>query len=222
MPLVIQHQAQVTLRQQNESLRQQNEQLGFLPAENVRLSNLLTEARIAAMPAANSDESMKFRGEVGILRRQANELKSLLAENERLKSAMASAATNDANVTVAPKESWAFQGYADPESAFQSAFWSMNQGDARALVDSLAPGGRESKKVQSSSEEEYLKKRKEQFDKVTAFKIIDKEVVSSDEAILTVFLDGPKQADRFRLQRFGNDWKLDGPYKENRNPSPTQ
>ena len=57
---------------------------------------------------------------------------------------------------------------------------------------------------------------------MTAFKIIDKEVVSADEAILTVFLDGPKQADRFRLQRFGNDWKLDGAYRENPHPTPIQ
>src|SRR5438105_302289 len=196
-PLVIQHQAQVTLRQQNE-------QLASLPAENNRLSNLLAEARIAPDPATNYlNELMKLRGEVGILRRQTNDVNTLLAENQRLKSALASAATNDATVTVAAKESWAFQGYADPESAFQSAFWSMNQGDATTLLASLAPEGRESKKVQSSSEEEYLKKRKEQFDKVTGFKIIDKEVVSSDEAILTVFLDGPKEADRFRLQRLG-------------------
>ena len=57
---------------------------------------------------------------------------------------------------------------------------------------------------------------------MTAFKIIDREVLSADEAILTVFLDGPKQADRFRLQRFGNDWKLDGAYRENPHPTPIQ
>src|SRR5262249_3010298 len=125
-------------------------------------------------------------------------------------------ATNDSPVPMAPKDSWALVGYTDPEAAFQSAFWSMNQGDSAALANSLAPGGREFQKVQSSSPDAYLKKRKEQFDTVTAFKILDKEQVSQDEAILTVYLDGAKQADRFRLQRFGNDWKLDGPYRDDK------
>jgi hypothetical protein len=220
---MLQHQALIKLRQQNESLSQQEERLASVQADNVRLSNLIAKARTTSEPTTNNlEELMKLRGEVGILRRQTNDLEALLAENQRLKSTLSRRATSDADVMVAPKVSWGFQGYADPESAFQSAFWAMNQGDATALLNSLAPGGRESTKVQSSSEVEYLKKRKQQFDEVTAFKIIDKEVVSADEAILTVFLDGAKQADRFRLQRFGNDWKLDGPYRENRNATPIQ
>jgi RNA polymerase sigma factor (sigma-70 family) len=218
-PLVIQHQAQVKLRHQNEVLRQQNEQLAGLPVENDRLSNLLAQARISQKPATNDlSELLRLRGEVGSLRLQTNDLQRLQSENQLLKSALAKAATNNANDTVAPKESWAFQGYADPEAAFQSAFWAMNQGDAKTLVASLAPGGRESQKVQAWSEQEYLKKRQQQFDKVTAFKILDKEVVSGDEAILTIFLEGTKEADRFRLQRVGNDWKLDGPYRTNAAP----
>src|ERR1051326_8841918 len=117
--------------------------------------------------------------------------------------------TTGSAVATAPKESWAVVGYADPESAFQSAVWSMNQGNSAVLLASLAPGGRESQKVQSLSSDSYLKKRQQQFDKVTAFKILDKELVSTDEAILTVYLEGARQADRFRLQRFGTQWKLD-------------
>ncbi len=157
-------------------------------------------------------ELLKLRGEVGTLRLQSNDLVKLQTENQRLKSILA---TNDSAVLTAPKESWAFVGYADPESAFQSAFWSMNQGDSATLLASLAPGGRESQKVRSLLPDSYLKKRKEQFNRVTAFKILDKEFVYKDEAILTIFLEGAKEADRFRLRRFNNEWKLDGPYREN-------
>jgi hypothetical protein len=144
-------------------------------------------------------------------------LAKLQTENQRLRLKLA---TNDSAVPAAPKDSWAFVGFANPEAAFQSAFWSMNQGDSAALLTSLAPGGREFQKVQSLSSDSYLKKRQEQFDKVTAFKILDKELVSQDEAILTVYLDGAKQADRFRLQRFGTQWKLDGPYREDKTALP--
>src|SRR5439155_3866208 len=143
---------------------QQNGRLAALPAENDRLSNLLAEARGSQRPATNDlSELLKLRGEVGDLRLQTNDLGRLQSENQRLKSSLATVSTNPENVTLAPKESWAFVGYAEPESAFQSAFWAMNQGDAKTLLASLAPGGRESQKVQSTSEEQYLKKRQEQF-----------------------------------------------------------
>ena len=220
-PLIIQHRSVFTLRQENRSLLEQNEQLAALPSENQRLSNLLAQAsNFQSSPTKQDRELLKLRGEVGVLRQQTNELRKLQAENQRLRFRLA---TNDSAVPTAPKDSWALVGYADPEAAFQSAFWSMNQGDSAALLTSLAPGGRESQKVQSLSSDSYLKKRKEQFDTVTAFKILDKELVSPDEAILTVYLDGAKQADRFRLQRFDNEWKLDGPYREDKTaPPPSQ
>ena len=219
-PLAIQHRSQLTLRQENEFLRQENEQLAGLPAENQRLTALLAEVGNSQAPATNDiRELMKLRSEVGTLHLRSNELARLEAENQRLKSILA---TNGSAVATAPKESWAFVGYADPESAFQSAFWSMNQGNSAVLLASLAPGGRESQKVQSLSSDSYLKKRQQQFDKVTAFKILDKELVSADEAILTVYLEGARQADRFRLQRFGEEWKLDGPYREDPSASPSK
>lgn len=44
-PLVVQHQAQVKLREQNRALRQQAEQLAQVSAENQQLSKLLTDAK---------------------------------------------------------------------------------------------------------------------------------------------------------------------------------
>src|SRR5262249_6386238 len=161
-------------RQENRSLIEQNEQLAALPIENQRLLSLLAQASNFQEAPTNQDrELLKLRGEVGVLRQQANELRKLQAENQRLRFRLA---TNDSAVPTAPKDSWAFLGYADPEAAFQSAFWSMNQGDSAALLGSLAPGGRESQKLQSLSSDAYLKKRREQFDTVTAFKILDKEL----------------------------------------------
>ncbi len=80
-PLVMQHQAQVKLRQENQSLRQQVE---GLTAENDRLSNLLTQAsRSGSLPKEQLSELMKLRGEIGLLRKQTNELGRLREENRR-------------------------------------------------------------------------------------------------------------------------------------------
>src|SRR5438309_2064300 len=64
-PLVMQHHAQVKLREENQSLRQQVE---GLTAENDRLSNLLTQAsRSGSLPKEQLSELMKLRGEIGLL-----------------------------------------------------------------------------------------------------------------------------------------------------------
>jgi RNA polymerase sigma factor (sigma-70 family) len=73
-PLILQHQTQVELRQENQSLRLQNAQmdqrLAPLTAENERLSNLLAQTD---QSAANdrSNELLRLRAEVGRLRAQA-------------------------------------------------------------------------------------------------------------------------------------------------------
>jgi TolA-binding protein len=86
-PLVMQHQAQVRLREKNQSLQQQ---IGQLTGETERLSNLLAQSNDAQTLAKDQlSELMRLRNEVGMLRRQTNELGKLREENRRLKSALA-------------------------------------------------------------------------------------------------------------------------------------
>ena len=73
--IVIQHQAQTKLRDQSESLRQQITQL---EANNEGLSNRLAAAgarpaSFQSLPDGQSNELLKLRGEVGVLRQQASE-----------------------------------------------------------------------------------------------------------------------------------------------------
>jgi cell division protein FtsL len=75
--LVIQHQAQVKLHEENESLRQQMDQL---QGENQRLSNLV--AQMNSSPSRPDDqltELLRLRSEVRLLRQQTNELGKLQA-----------------------------------------------------------------------------------------------------------------------------------------------
>jgi len=72
-PFIIQHQNQVTLREENQTLRQQNEetalQLSQLSAENLRLSNLISQAGSSGSSQdGGSNELLKLRAEVTRLR----------------------------------------------------------------------------------------------------------------------------------------------------------
>jgi RNA polymerase sigma factor (sigma-70 family) len=79
VPLVMQHQAKTKLRDENAALRAEVEQVAHLREENQRLSNLVAKARPASSPSTNNDqfrELMKLRGDVAVLRNQANEARS--------------------------------------------------------------------------------------------------------------------------------------------------
>jgi RNA polymerase sigma factor (sigma-70 family) len=83
--LILQHQAQASLRDDNELLYQRREQLDQLQAQNSRLSNLLAQA---AAPVANSqlDDLLRLRAEAAALRARTNDLATLQAENRRLRT----------------------------------------------------------------------------------------------------------------------------------------
>jgi RNA polymerase sigma factor (sigma-70 family) len=77
-PLLIQHQTQTKLGQENQSLRQQNEQLteqlNPLTAENLRLSNLLARANESqSVQNQGSNELLRLRGELARLRADARQ-----------------------------------------------------------------------------------------------------------------------------------------------------
>jgi len=219
-PLAIQHQA--NLRRENDSLRLQMGQLTQLAEDNARLSNLVAQAKNSPSPPNEQlNELLRLRGEVNGLRRQTNELAKLQGENQRLRSSLVTAnsrpkpqAGAEPSLESVPKESWNFVGYADPESAFQSAIWAKNQGDTKTFLASLSPDGAEYRSVLATPEQEFAAKNREELAGITGFKIIDKQVVSNDEVILTIYASGINHSTRLKLQRYGEDWKLAGPVKD--------
>jgi RNA polymerase sigma factor (sigma-70 family) len=74
-PLLVQHQAQVRLRDKDETLRQRTDQLVELQADNERLSKLLATATNPPSPSNDRlSELMRLRGEVGRLQTAVREL----------------------------------------------------------------------------------------------------------------------------------------------------
>ncbi|HMD53684.1 MAG TPA: hypothetical protein VKJ65_03940, partial [Phycisphaerae bacterium] len=80
--IVVQHQAQARLRAENETLRRQNTQLAGNLAS---ASNQTTTANASSkLTDEQFNELLKLRGEVGVLRRQTNDLATLEGENRKL------------------------------------------------------------------------------------------------------------------------------------------
>src|SRR5437660_495473 len=74
-PLLVQHQAQARLREQDQALRQRTDQLAKFQPENEQLSKLLPAAKSSRPPSNDQlSELMRLRGEVGRLRRDVQEL----------------------------------------------------------------------------------------------------------------------------------------------------
>jgi len=68
-PLLLQHQAQAALREQDEAWRQQSNQLAQLSADNQRLAGLLAQPKPSTpVPDNQFRELMRLRGEVGRLK----------------------------------------------------------------------------------------------------------------------------------------------------------
>lgn len=81
IPLVMQYRAQQELREENASLRATVQRVEALVADNERLSNLVARSSqpTPTLPASKEqfNELMKLRGEVGVLRKNANEVESI-------------------------------------------------------------------------------------------------------------------------------------------------
>jgi len=114
-----------------------------------------------------------------------------------------------------PRTSWRFAGHADPESAFESSFWAMSQGDAKTYLATLAPDGGLFKEAQSKSENQIVAENRRTVEGLTGYRIIDKKIVSPDRVILTVLPEngtdqGPKRPGRLVILRIDNEWKVSG------------
>ena len=172
--------------------------LAGLQEENVRLSR-------------GKAELLKLRSEVGGLRNRTNDLEKLLASG----SGGAEATTGASSAESAghfPRESWAFKGYATPEAAFESMTFAMSRGDIKAILAGYVP------EVRSQQEKEWEKTPEAQLRDMlinasigmTGFSILRKDVVSEDEAFLTVSTEGKSVSEaRFRLKKINDEWRID-------------
>jgi hypothetical protein len=193
--LVLQYKSVASLRGENKSLRNQLDELtqaqaAFQSASNNAAGNNFSQEQ--------SSELLKLRGEVTHLRRQTNELAALRQQNdtlrasvkavpaaapspvERVKKTAADALPQD----IHPMESWAYRGYDNPDATVESMMWGVTKGDKAAFMAGLSP------EMQAKLEKDMNGKDiGEEMRKagVVEFRILDRQAVSDDEMIVTVY-----------------------------------
>jgi RNA polymerase sigma factor (sigma-70 family) len=121
-----------------------------------------------------------------------------------------------------PKNSWAFAGYADPQSALLSALWSLNGGDLQTFLASLTLGERERQQQQlkigaqraGKSLAAFFAGTSKGMPETKGFRVLDQQVVSDDQVILRISIEGTgrgkqQEAVVAKMIKTGNEWKLD-------------
>jgi len=204
---LLQHQAQMKLREENASLREQFGRFDATDSQNQPVSNPVKEG-IAALSKEQLQELLRLRGEVGVLRSQQKELQTMQAENRQLLLAR-NQGQPPAIQDSFPKETWAFAGYADPESAFKTLIWAMSKGDLRTILAGVSPeeAAKIAKDFEGKSESEIAATT---MGEITGFRIIKKQAISDDEVVLTLFGDGKEETIKLKFKRFGTEWKMSG------------
>jgi hypothetical protein len=124
--LVVQHQTHAKLRSENEGLKQQLVQLNTA-LENAPETPPTTNA--GALPDAQFRELLRLRGEVGVLRRQTNELAQLVRKPQRQSAAdPAAQSTNEEYPRT-------------PDGATRSIFEAMARGDWDSFFEKFGEPG---------------------------------------------------------------------------------
>ena len=219
---VIQYQAQVKLREQNEILQRQAGQLSRSALENQNLSNLLAQARTSA--AIAKDQLRASAQAPAKVQASTNDPTPLAAKSDPVRL---------------PKSSWANAGFATPQALLQTRGWAVLNGDSALFKQSLlitddarqfaedtlvkmAEASTDPNKAQYIQqvlngnfgvEEAILMPMMalNQNNTFTGYAILSQQSPTADSTILEVetqMASAPAQTETLNLQRFGHDWKV--------------
>ena len=114
-----------------------------------------------------------------------------------------------------PRGSWAFAGYANPDTALQSYFWAANKGDLKALRASATGDVRKQMDEASGgkSETDAAISARNNVAGLKSVLVLKREVQADDAVMITTaFENGTNtQTVKLLMKKVGNDWKLSTP-----------
>jgi hypothetical protein len=204
------------LRDQENASRQLLSRLGVLEVDNLRLSNIVVQAN-TPLAADQLAELAKLRLEVQQLRHRTNDLQTMKTEIRRLRTELANARnviTSNAPPDVPaedifPRDSWTFAGYDTPEAAIESVNWAIGQGNEEAYLASLSPELQDA--MQSElADGSFADSGPLEMGNATGFRILDREAVSDNEIVITVYMDGDGNEIPLVLTQTADGWKVSG------------
>jgi hypothetical protein len=211
--------AMVWQRARLGELRTRNEMLLALKTEADRL--MVENLDLPALEAANrrdtgtGNELLRLRNQVRQLRAQQPQIDRLRAENERLTAAIRGAAAPQEFSKMEgfmAKESWSNTGFATPESALQTFFWAVREGDLAMLAECVPPQARQHFiRLNEAGNEQERDRTLAEFRGLIAgvgIRVVDRE--STDDGKATVGIQAVAGGAIMKLQfrRYGTDWKV--------------
>jgi hypothetical protein len=212
----MQRAARRRLVEQADSSRQLLARLNDLEVQNFRLSNIVAQAN-APLADIQLAELDKLRQEVQSLRHRTNDIVTLQGELRRVRAELLSArdaTASNAPPTVPPgdvypRDSWAFAGFDTPEDALESVTWAISEGDEDAYLSGLSPELRA--EMQSElGDGSFADAGPLEMSNTTGYRIMDRETVSDNERIITIYMDGDGNEVPLTLTKTGDEWKVSG------------
>jgi RNA polymerase sigma factor (sigma-70 family) len=116
-----------------------------------------------------------------------------------------------------PKDSWVFAGFADPQSALVSLLWAQTKSDDKTFLSSLSPQAKQKRQQEfkdrmtktGKTVAELFAEDSRSLDKTTGFQILGQEVVSDNEVLLHLYVQGNEMNIDAKMVKIGNEWKYD-------------
>lgn len=216
--VVVQKGAISRLRLENRALRAQKEEGLRLARENEQIRDLRAGSEAIDSLRAANQELPKLRNEVRQLREQRPQIEKLRLENQRLASALKSAADKPRRLSelegYVASETWAKAGFGSPEAAAQTWFWAIRSGDLKQIAECFSPEGKKAfeKAFEGKSDLEREKAFREGLGllrSVKGFRIGEKKIVADDKVVVGIQVAADGEILNLPLRRFGNEWKLD-------------
>jgi RNA polymerase sigma factor (sigma-70 family) len=197
----------LTLQQQQAPLIEQNRQLR--QARSEAINQLVDLPDELAKARKDNLELLRLRNEVSSLREQTNLLANLRTSTPP-KTAASDPTDSKSSSDLILRENYTFAGYAAPEATVKSLFWAATQADMQTVLASMSP------LMKAQTEAEWAGKSEDQIraeltnNSVTGYRITDTLVVSDNEKVLTVYLEGRNVENKMRIVRVNDEWKLAG------------
>jgi hypothetical protein len=225
LPLGLWRHARVSVRALSRQSRSNTTRLAALLEENLRLSNVVAQARQADLSPGEQSELLKLRGEIGRLRHSVVEANDLAARNASLAAGLTNAGEPNRPASLPqdqtilahwPRAELGFAGYSDPASALKTMLWAMAQGDTNVLLTSVTAEIRTRMLRQdwnehgTAAEELAASARKiaDSLQPSTGFYVVGQRAIAEDQVVLDVFFEGEGRLRKFAMKQVNGEWKF--------------
>jgi RNA polymerase sigma factor (sigma-70 family) len=223
--LVVQHQAQIKLREENQSLRQQINQL---QTNNENLSNRVAVAgHSQSLSEEQLNELLRLRAEAGGRRRQNENHGKAQSDTHQARLSQPEAslpAVLDApTVPLSPAADWANIGNTSPAAAMQTLNWAMSKhdenafsslvawdADAKAQAEALFAAAPESVRQKFGSIDGVLYAMLSDIPPIAGFAVVSQNIQGDEDTLIEQhqYQDGRVRQNQVTLHQFDDGWRI--------------